>query len=238
MNNQSPLVPQGTLLDQKNKGRARVKIAVFFVLAIHGIGLLALLMQGCRREPAAQVETTNTPPSLEATNVVADTNPPAPPTNPATVIDNTPPPGAGTDYVIAAGDNFSALSKKFGVPVKAILDANPGVDPTKLKIGQKVHIPAATASTPAVTGAAPVAANGEQIYTVKSGDTLGAIAKNYGTTVKALRSLNSLKTDNIKVGQKLKIPAKASSPAPGATTTPDPAPATPAPTTTTPPQAR
>ncbi len=50
MNNQSPLVPQGSLVEQKNKGRARVKIAVFFVLGIHGIGLLALLMQGCRND--------------------------------------------------------------------------------------------------------------------------------------------------------------------------------------------
>src|SRR5882757_6064605 len=105
MNNQSPLVPQGSLLEQKNKGRARVKIAVFFVLGIHGVGLLALLMQGCRRDPVAQVE---------ATNVVADTNPPpAAPANPTPVVDNTPPPAAGTDYVIAAGDNFSALAKKF-----------------------------------------------------------------------------------------------------------------------------
>src|SRR5881296_3269664 len=59
MNNQSPLIPQGSLVEQKNKGRARFKIAVFFVLAVHGIGLLALLMQGCRREPAQQSEQTS-----------------------------------------------------------------------------------------------------------------------------------------------------------------------------------
>ena len=55
MNNQNPLIPQGSALEQKNKGRARVKIAVFFVLAVHGIGLMALLMQGCgqSKEPAA-----------------------------------------------------------------------------------------------------------------------------------------------------------------------------------------
>ena len=46
----------------KNKGRARVKIAVFFVLAIHGVGLLALLMQGCKGEKENvfnQTEQTN-----------------------------------------------------------------------------------------------------------------------------------------------------------------------------------
>ena len=37
MNNLSPLIPQGSLLEQKNKGRARVKIAVFFVLHAWGV---------------------------------------------------------------------------------------------------------------------------------------------------------------------------------------------------------
>ena len=73
MNNQNPLLPQGSALEQKNKGRARVKIAVFFVLAIHGIGLMALLMQGCGqpKEPVAPTETTasNAPPAfVEVTN--------------------------------------------------------------------------------------------------------------------------------------------------------------------------
>jgi len=40
------------------------------------------------------------------------------------------------------------------------------------------------------------------------------IAKSNGTTVKALRSANALKTDQIKVGQKLKIPSKVSAPIP------------------------
>ena len=55
MNNQNQLSSLGSALEQKNKGRARVKIAVFFVLAIHGVGLMALLMQGCGqpKEPAA-----------------------------------------------------------------------------------------------------------------------------------------------------------------------------------------
>ena len=73
MNNQNPLIPQGSALEQKNKGRARMKIAVFFVLAIHGIGLMALLMQGCgqSKEPAPQTETvaSNQPPAfVETTN--------------------------------------------------------------------------------------------------------------------------------------------------------------------------
>ena len=47
-------------------------------------------------------------------------------------------------------------------------------------------------------------------YTAKTGDTLTAIAKKYGTTVKAIKELNAIKDVNlIFVGQKIKIPVKA-----------------------------
>lgn len=234
MNNQSPLIPQGSLLEQKNKGRARVKIAVFLVLAIHGIGLMALLMQGCKKQPdanstEASAEPTNNPAPafVEPTNTLpAITNIPPAPTNAAavpSVEQPQPAPAAGTptDYVIVKGDTFSTIAKKFHVSVKAILDANPSVEPTKLKIGQPIHIPAAPATTMANAGGSTPAgddtANSGQTYSVKSGDSLTKIAGQFGVTVKALRSANSLKTDKIVVGQKLKIPGKTTTPPGGAT---------------------
>jgi len=45
-------------------------------------------------------------------------------------------------HVIQSGDYFAKLAKQYGVNVQAIIDANPGVDPTKLQIGQKIVIPA------------------------------------------------------------------------------------------------
>lgn len=230
MNNPSPLIPQGSFLEQKNKGRARVRIAVFVVLAIHGVGLLALLMQGCKKEPEAaapppvaeQTDTNPAPAFVEPTNApVADTNPaPAPVTPPATAVaEPTPPPAVpatsagASDYKIVQGDTFSAIAKKFHTSTRAIMEANPGLEPTKLRIGQTIHIPAATvASDPAATGTSSVVAepgNGE-VYTVKSGDTLSRIASKYKVSVRSIRSANRLSTDRIKVGQKLKIPVKAS----------------------------
>lgn len=236
MNNPSPLIPQGSLLDQKNQSRARVKIAVFLVLAIHGIGLMALLMQGCKKEPDAstqQAESTNNP----AMGFIEPTNAPPAATNDLAAATNVPPPvtetapqppptslpaATATEYTIAHGDNFSTLAKKFHVSVRAIVDANPGVEPTKLKVGQKINIPASTAAAtqPSAGAGSNVAetASGEQIYAVKSGDSLTKIAAHFSTTVKAIRSLNNLKTDKIVVGQKLKIPGKSAAP-----TTPVPA---------------
>ena len=44
-------------------------------------------------------------------------------------------------YVIKSGDNFGKIAPQFGVTVAEILAANPGVDPRKLKVGQKIIIP-------------------------------------------------------------------------------------------------
>lgn len=43
-------------------------------------------------------------------------------------------------------------------------------------------------------------------YTIKSGDTLGAIARKNGTTVAKLKAANGLKSDLIRAGKTLRIP--------------------------------
>ncbi|HEY9173738.1 MAG TPA: LysM peptidoglycan-binding domain-containing protein, partial [Verrucomicrobiae bacterium] len=90
--------------------------------------------------------------------------------------------------------------------------------------------PAAAASGATPAPAADTASG--ETYTVKSGDNLTTIAKKFGTTPKALRAANGLKTDRIKVGDKLKIPAKATPPPaepPPVTTPASPLPANPSP---------
>jgi membrane-bound lytic murein transglycosylase D len=43
-------------------------------------------------------------------------------------------------------------------------------------------------------------------HTVKNGDTLFGVAKKFGTDVRALRALNNMRSDHLKVGSKLRIP--------------------------------
>ena len=55
-------------------------------------------------------------------------------------ISSTP---SATSHTIAAGDTYGKLSTKYKVGVNALLDANPGVDPRRLRIGQKIIVPSA-----------------------------------------------------------------------------------------------
>jgi LysM repeat protein len=220
MNNPNPFVPQGSVLEQ-NKRRSRMKLAVFCVLAVSVCGLTAMLIQGCKREQSA-----DTVPPVDTNSFVADTNLPPVSTNLPPVSTNPPPiiapvvpvapvvpEATGTEYVIVKGDTLAKIAKKNGVTLKALEAANPGVVPTKLKVGQKLTLPAGGAAAPAATGASAGtdltagSTEGGETYAVKSGDTLTKIAKSHGTTVKAIEAENNLSTTKIKVGQKLKIPA-------------------------------
>ena len=228
MNNPNPFVPKGSLLEQQSKRRSYMRLGVFCVLLVGVVGLTAMLIQGCKREQNNEAE--NQPP-VDTNTVVMDTNPPPmvasnPPVAPPPVVVQPPVAQPGTEYVVVHGDTLGKIAKKNGVTLSALKAANPGIEPTKLKVGQKLTIPAG-GTAPGATGASVGSDTGMggETYTVKSGDTLSKIAKAHGTTVKALRAENNLTTDHILVGKKLKIPAKAEAAAPA----PAPAPVAPAP---------
>ena len=157
-------------------------------------------------------------------------------------------PPAPTTYVVAKGDNLWSIAKKTGVTVKQLTAANKISTDTPLKLGQKLTIPvakttpAAAAPTTSVApaAAAPVAAKTSTVHVVKSGETLGVIAKKYQVKVGDIATANNIADPTkIRVGQSLKIPgvhapaAKSATPAPAVAPAPapaaEPAPAAPAP---------
>jgi LysM repeat protein len=66
--------------------------------------------------------------------------------------------GPGGTHTIVAGDTFSTIARKYGVSVAAIEAANPGVDSSKLKIGEKINIPGGHSSSAAASSGAPATA--------------------------------------------------------------------------------
>ena len=236
----NPLIPQGTFPD--SRGKSRFQIAALTIGAIHLVVLGPLLFQGCKRttEPAI-AESTNVPsaytPWVEPTNPPAQTTaqPVTPVPSDTVVVTSTQPPSdvatpSGAEHVVVSGDSFWTLHQKYKVSMKAIAEANPGVDSKRLKIGQKLQIPAPTAAPTATIspGLESSTNGGERIHVVKSGDTLWGLSRTYGVKESAIRSANNLRTSGLKVGQKLKIPAKASVATPTETPAPEaPPPATP-----------
>jgi LysM repeat protein len=269
MNNPNPLVPQGSLLEQKAKSKPHLRV-VFFIVAVHVVFFVGILIQGCKPEGTAAHQASTAPtndlslPPLDSSNSVASipapdpaaappvtggapapggapggmaaggspgggavpmvtqspTLPPvggAPVTPPA--ADSSLPAAGSTEYAVQKNDTLAIIAKKHGVSVKALEKANPGVDPRRLRISQKLQIPAPAAphaaaggtdvaGAPSHAAGAVVAESATMAYVVKPGDTLTKIAKAHGTTPKAIRAASNLKTDAIKVGQKLKLPAR------------------------------
>lgn len=96
-----------------------------------------------------------------------------------------------TTYTVKSGDTLSGIASKFGTTYQELAQLNRIADPNKIYVGQVLKINGT---------------NYEITYTVKSGDNLTKIAKQFNTTVDSLVSKNGIKDKNkIYVGQVLKI---------------------------------
>lgn len=91
------------------------------------------------------------------------------------------PAAANTGYVIRDGDTFWGLEAANSWSHGTLQGLNPGVDPTKLRIGQSINIPG--------KGAAP-AQHTYGHHTIVSGDTYWSVAHNGGWAVATLEQLN------------------------------------------------
>lgn len=58
-------------------------------------------------------------------------------------IQQSCPPGS-TPYVIRSGDTFFEIARRNNISLQALINANPGVDPNRLFIGQVICIPSGT----------------------------------------------------------------------------------------------
>ena len=98
-------------------------------------------------------------------------------------------------YVVQKGDTLYGISKQFNTSMQRLRELN-NLSSDILAIGQVLIVSPNSDRNPSecVT------------YTVKKGDSLYSIARQYNSTVDAIKRYNNLTSNNLSIGQKLKIP--------------------------------
>ena len=95
-------------------------------------------------------------------------------------------------YVVRRGDSLWSISKKYGISVDELKSLN-NLSSNLLSVGQTLRVKG-------------VPETNNEIYVVKSGDTLYGIASRYGINVDDLRRYNNLSGNVLSIGQQLYIP--------------------------------
>lgn len=103
---------------------------------------------------------------------------------------------SSNDYVVSAGDTLWAIARKFNVSIDDIKALN-NLSSNNLSIGMTLKIPLYSNKQNEETN----------VYVVKSGDSLWSIARMFNSTVDEIKSLNSLKSNVLRIGQRLVVPS-------------------------------
>jgi len=107
---------------------------------------------------------------------------------------------SGGSYTVRSGDTLSGIASSHGVSLSALLAANPQIsNPNRIYPGQVIHLPG---------GGSASSAPASRDYTVRSGDTMSAIASRHGVSLSALLSANPqiANPNRIYPGQVVHIP--------------------------------
>ena len=99
---------------------------------------------------------------------------------------------ASDTYIVKKGDSLYSIARTYNTSVDKLKEIN-NLTSNALAIGQVLKLPSSNASE-------------NVVYTVKKGDSLYSIAREYGTTVDAIKKLNNITSNTLSIGQKLLLP--------------------------------
>ncbi|MBK8048676.1 MAG: LysM peptidoglycan-binding domain-containing protein [Anaerolineales bacterium] len=117
----------------------------------------------------------------------------------------------GRVHVVAGGENLSSIAQHYGLSLQELAAYNGIANPNLVFSGQRLEIPGLTAAPSAMAPATSETLPGDSgYYTVVRGDTLSAIAKQFGMSTGDLLRLNNISNASmIWVGQQLRVSARA-----------------------------
>jgi len=111
-------------------------------------------------------------------------------------------------HKVMRGESLEVIALKYSISEDTLAAWNQLGEKPRLFLGQNLIV--YTTSAPAAKiepEATPTTSNAPPAvyHTVKSGETLWAVARKYNTTPEAIKSKNGLKSDGLRIGQRLKI---------------------------------
>ena len=125
---------------------------------------------------------------------------PTPTPTPEPTPTPTPDPTPAT-HQVRPGETLSGIAALYEVSIEAIVELNNITNRDNLAAGLRLRLPEGTEVPEQTDAPGP--------YTVQPGDTLSAIAVQFGVTIDVLMAANSLEDpDNIYIGQELRIPGR------------------------------
>lgn len=124
-----------------------------------------------------------------------------------------------TYYKVKKGDNLGVIARRNRTTVGRIQRMN-GMRSTRLSIGQRLIV---KQTVQPIEVKEELASSGElknTYYRIRRGDTLGALARRYGTTVAQLKNMNGMNSTRLSVGKSIVVKQErvATKPAPTADT--------------------
>lgn len=133
---------------------------------------------------------------------------PSPTPTPTPAPTPTPTPLPQT-YTVQSGDTLALIAERFNVTIEDLAAKNGILDPNNIFAGQKLELPQPDER---VTPSAPAGPD-DEVYVVKAGDTLFAIAQELGVTVEDLAEVNDIADPSqLFVGRPLTIPERQTTP--------------------------
>jgi len=110
-------------------------------------------------------------------------------------------------HKIQRGETLGIIGKRYGVSVSLLMAANPGIQPRRLRVGQRLVVPVSKTGR-ANPQSAPrmLSVEGRRYHQVRWGESLWVIARRYGVTVDDLRRWNGIgRNDVLKSGARLVV---------------------------------
>ncbi len=117
-----------------------------------------------------------------------------------------PPVSAYVIHRVRRGDSLSVIARRYRTSMRKIMAMNNLRRANYLKVGWRLKIPTRGVSYAAEPAGRTMAGKRPESYVVRKGDSLWKLAKRFGTTTKAIQTLNHLPNSRLKIGQVLKMP--------------------------------